>query len=319
VGLPAGLVVAFGIFAALTWLRLGVPTPGSNWCRQMQQKKEAIAAAVEGPRLLVVGGSSVLFGIQAELIQRETGRPTINLGTHAALGPRYLLHRARAVARPGDTILLALEYELYEWGDADGSRWMDAIYVDYLLSSDPDYFRSLPVARLFEVAMRQPIRQLRRAVKSRFNPKPIPAVPIYDVANLNANGDLTGHGAAQRPGRNLDVEQPHANLVQGLQTNGGAWQIVADFCHWAETNQVRVLATFPNLAHQPEYDALAGQQAPAAIEQFYRAHHVPIVGTAREAMRPKEDYFDTRYHLTEEAAAERTRRLIAALKPILIH
>jgi hypothetical protein len=317
IGLPAGLGLAFGIFATMTWLRLGVPTPVSNWCWQMQQKKESLAAAEQKPRLLIVGGSSVLFGVQAALIQRETGQPTINLGTHAALGPRYLLNRARAVVRPGDTVLLALEYELYEWGDADGARWMDAIYVDYLLSSDPGYFRSLPWTRLFEVAMRQPINQLSRAVRARFNPKPIPRDPIYDVANLNANGDLTGHIASQRQGRNIDIDHPHAHLINGFMNTAGAWQDIADFCSWAESNRVRVLATFPNLAHRPEYDAPAGQQAPAQIEHFYNTHNVQVVGTAREAMRPPEAYFDTRYHLTEEAAAARTRALIVSLRPIL--
>ena len=40
---------------------------------------------------------------------------------------------------------------------------------------------------------------------------------------------------------------------------------------------------------------------------------IPVVGNARDAMRPKEEFFDSIYHLDSEGAQKRTRKLAADL------
>src|SRR4051812_36376231 len=72
------------------------------------------AAAQHKPRVVILGGSGALFGVDAELMERKLGVPCVNLAVHAGLGTRYLLARARRDLRPGDVVVLTPEYQLWD-------------------------------------------------------------------------------------------------------------------------------------------------------------------------------------------------------------
>ena len=115
-GLLAGFCAACVVVIAAFSLALGVPTQSSRWAFEVMQKKRRLAEQAKSPKILIVGGSGALFGVSGQELEKETGWPTINLGCHAALGVAYMLDDAKHSARPGDTVLLVLEYELYTFG-----------------------------------------------------------------------------------------------------------------------------------------------------------------------------------------------------------
>ena len=63
----------------------------------------------QGRRLLFIGGSSTLFGIDAKLIGAETGVTTLNLGTHAGYSLRFHASRLRGMLREGDVVVAQFE------------------------------------------------------------------------------------------------------------------------------------------------------------------------------------------------------------------
>lgn len=132
-GLGLGLLLMIGLTLTAFYLNLGVPTGTSSWASELNKKKRLIAEATTSPKLILVGGSGTLFGVSAREIQQQTGWRTVNLGTHAALGTTLILDLAQAVAKPGDTVLLALEYELYNHGTVN-QTWANRVLVDYLVS-----------------------------------------------------------------------------------------------------------------------------------------------------------------------------------------
>src|SRR5689334_19595590 len=137
VAMAAALVGALGLNGALVYWQLGVPTRSTVWAYEINQKKLARAASIQKPKLLLVGGSATLFGVQAELIEKTLHYPTVNLGTHASLGLPYMCHLTKQAAKPGDTVVLAFEYNTYNFGLVR----RDAVFVDYLLARDPAYFQ----------------------------------------------------------------------------------------------------------------------------------------------------------------------------------
>lgn len=64
------------------------------------------------PRLIIVGGSGSAFGIDSELIRKETAFEPVNMGLYAGFGIDYLLNQVREGAREGDTVLLIPEYDI---------------------------------------------------------------------------------------------------------------------------------------------------------------------------------------------------------------
>ncbi len=317
-GLLAGFLLALGLTAGAFYVNLGSHTILSRWAFDITRKKRLLVEQTSPPRLLLVGGSATLFGLSAREIERQTGWRTINLATHAALGPTYLLREARRSAKPGDTVLLTLEYELYTFGKISPRR-TDAILLDYIVARDPAFFRELTLREQWNVFMLTSNDRLLQGIKNRFRPEPPQwNMEIYNLQCLNEWGDQTGHTEAARAkstdtrGNGLSV------LASGLPPRPDGFPIIAAFCAWARTNNIRVLATYPNLLEQPQYHTPAARESIRKITSFFAHLDVPVVGEYTEPILPAEKFFDTVYHLTEDAALARTRLLAGELKPYLL-
>src|ERR1043166_7881866 len=308
----AGLITGFLVMTALYagWVRrsFGRPsTPLAQWCHEVGEKKREIAAEIKAPKLLIVAGSSALFGISAEEIQRQLGCPTVNLGTHAGLGTEYLLHWTKEIAKPRDSVLLAFEYELYQCSNVS-KDWPSEMLIDYITAWDPAYARSLSLTDKWNLSM---LKRLAapRLLGARNN------FAYYNVDYVNRWGDQLHHSTAERPA----VVQPFLTCGLLLHPVGylKAFAAIAAFCEWARSNRIQVLATFPALCHEPRYDSPAARQVLQTIVDSYQALKVPVLGMPQDTMLPREEFFDTYYHLTEEAALERTRRLVPLLRKSL--
>src|SRR5262245_28967363 len=78
-GLGGTLAALIAMYFALLYLQSGVPTRSSIWGYGINQKKLQRAASISGPKLLLIGGSATLFGMQAEMIETRLNFPTVNL------------------------------------------------------------------------------------------------------------------------------------------------------------------------------------------------------------------------------------------------
>ncbi len=85
----------------------------------------------EGEKIVVIGGSSVVFGVDARLLSETLGKPVVNFGLYAALGTKMMMDYSRDAISEGDIIVLAPEmnaqtFSLYFgakelWQAVDGS------------------------------------------------------------------------------------------------------------------------------------------------------------------------------------------------------
>jgi len=313
-GIGGSLLALLALYFGLIYLQLGVPTRASIWAYQINQKKLQRAASIQGPKLLLVGGSATLFGVQAEMIESRLSYPTVNFGTHAGLGIAYMLHLVRQAVRPGDTVVLAFEYNTF----GQGVVRRDAVYVDYLFARDPAYFRALPWPSKFQVAMLMTVPRLRKGVRNRFRPESTRlAAGVYDPEKLNAYGDQLGNEAAKRTFQGDHRYVPEGTLTRrGLQETP-AFELIEEFVRWTRANNIRVFATYPNIMEHPAYRTDAAQKTLRQIEGFYARLQVPMIGSFEESMMPPSMFFDTCYHMTREGAVVRTEQLIPHLAGIL--
>ena len=315
ISLFLGLVLGAGLFAGFLYSQLGIPTQSSSWALSLIQKKEALAAVIPGPRLLLVGGSGATFGLNAQVIEEQTGYRTVNMGSHAGLGLDYILYRAQKTARPGDTVLLILEYELYV------NKFGNEQHDDYILARDPAFFYQMSWPDKIDMALRVPFKRFQKGWRNERHPEnpPRPHPPYTDGAKyLTDYGDETGNAETDRPSSAPDLELVADSLVKGNSSDKTeGFNALGTFLPWAHDHHITVLATFPNILHRPEYDGPRGQETIKTITDFYTSRDIPVIGTAWEAMLPSDQFFDTFYHLTHEAALQRTERLVPELKPYL--
>src|SRR4051812_38842959 len=92
-GFLARLLVSAALWGGLRMASLGLPlTFGDRTIIAWYQIKNDAAyhASGSGRKILIAGGSNALYGVDAAQIAEETGMPTVNFGTHAALNLDYL-------------------------------------------------------------------------------------------------------------------------------------------------------------------------------------------------------------------------------------
>lgn len=74
--------------------------------------------STDEPKIVIIGGSSVPFGVDSKLLEKALGMPVINFGLYATLGTKLMLDLARGAIKKGDIIVIAPEtdaqtYSLY--------------------------------------------------------------------------------------------------------------------------------------------------------------------------------------------------------------
>lgn len=73
-------------------------------------KKQALMD-VPSPRMAVVGGSNVFFGIDSQMLTDSLGFNAINMGSQIDIGLKYFMEDAASVLEDGDVLVVMGEYE----------------------------------------------------------------------------------------------------------------------------------------------------------------------------------------------------------------
>lgn len=302
-------LVAISGNLGLSYFNKGKSTKASGSICKLIETHLAGAAAIKNPKLMFIAGSNVRGGISAEGVADALRLPTYNFGLQAALGPRIILFEARKVLRPGDTAVLAFEYNHYS-----DDRWND-ISSDVLFACGTDLLSSMSLSDI---------------VEALFSVDPLRALKIE---RANTVGDMTaefGNPESREPSlvsawqygdrpfsaftptspdveRRLQLYQP-IPIAFNPQARGP--KAIAAFVHWAHANDVKVVATWPNTIYFPQYHNM---EALKKIEQFYWSIGVPVIGTPIGAMYPTASFYDTQYHLLPTAIVQRTADIVSLL------
>lgn len=303
-------IIATCTFVALTviWslLRLTVePAVDAKWIKGIYAKKEAVAAKVEGPKIVIVGGSASHFSFSAGDVSRKTGLPVINLGTHAGLGIDYLLDRARQSLAPGDTALLSIEYSL------PGHTGINATVASQVAYNDLTYVLQArlqdKLALLFGIG---PVQLFRAQVTNLLPRNP----GHYHAASVNEHGDETANESVPvSPSR-----------VEDLRSQGGPFGLnfrpsqahpaLVRFVNWTSARGIVVLYVPPPLFIPEQYRELDSTKVNFALmDAYYRRAGVTPIGTGSDYIMDAEDLFDTVKHANGTGRAKMSAQLAADL------
>lgn len=64
---------------------------------------------VSGRKVVIIGGSSLAFGLRSDLLEEELGIPVVNFGLYANLGMKYMLDVAEDFIGKDDIVIVAPE------------------------------------------------------------------------------------------------------------------------------------------------------------------------------------------------------------------
>jgi hypothetical protein len=328
-------LVAFAIFAVLSApaiLGLGLalapaPIAAEYWVRQaMVVKAELARRQRDGPKALVVGGSSALFAIDTRALGEEFRAPFVNLATHVHLPLAIHLENALSLAGRGDVVILALEPGYYcppdenPWFVRNAIAWHPDAWrrlpfadrVEGLWRAGPWLLAELAAARIASVlapsAIRDRLDALDDAATLRRYAAAKPAAAFgYTLANLDSLGNVRPIEGA-RP-----LRQEGFSADTRLTVCAGARAELESFAGRAREAGVTVRFAYSPFMESPGKTAIAISREAAGFEKELSTI-APLLGGRPDATFARGEFFDTGLHLNEQGRARRTAALARAIR-----
>ncbi|HJR80272.1 MAG TPA: hypothetical protein VJ821_09380 [Anaerolineales bacterium] len=257
-----------------------------------------------GPRIILVGGSNVSFGLDAELMQRTLSVPVINDGLHAGLGI-VPLRELQEYLRSGDIVIISLEYTMFSSESImEGDRAFLSDWIEY--SPHRIRFLSDPwwqAPSLFATMLQ---RKVNRTVNTYlFGGSLDEERSVFAGTKYNANGDFVGHLNEPSMARRKIPDVPYS--VWHVQE-----EIFIFLEHFHQTAREKGAQVY--FAAPASRKTNCENTGEASMANFFKTFEdrssIPVLTPLEEVCLPDKYFFDTAYHLNADGRRLRTERLI---------
>lgn len=290
-------ISAFG-FSMILLIIAGLltpPTPRASKSLYMSAaQKDSLLRHTPSPRMILVGGSNLSFGLNSGIIEDSLGVHPVNTAIDAGMGLNYMLDNTKRFIREGDVVVVVPEYQHYFGSTAYGSDELLRVIFDAdsgtigLLEYEQwlNIWKFIPK---YSFSKLQPTEYFNYKVKD-----------IYAVDSFNRYGDAVSHWGRER----LDFE-PLERLTGSF--NPAVIRKLVEFREYIEAKGATLHVSYPCLQ-----DASFGniREEIAVVEKALKERSFSILGTPERYRMPDSLMFNTMYHLIKEGADLRTRRLI---------
>lgn len=278
--------------------------------------KQAHLRALEGKRLVFVGGSNLAFGLDTTAIDHAFDYHAYNMAVTAHLGLRFLIEQVRHELRKGDVVVLSLEHPLLlTGGDSDPMAGEDATVL-MAVRAWPEAWRFIPdfkqrvnvLQALPQVAQRKTLRLI--------------GTPLHNQLVDDREDDVTRDAYTRHAFDSHGDDIVHLHLDHPIPITPG-WDLpgavvdpisikyLRSFREEMDRRGVRVLFAPPPT--MSDYVRDEGKSLRLVVAPLQEIFSNDMLGTFDRYVLPKEYFFDFVYHLNAEGRALRTRRLIEDL------
>ncbi|MGC0389347.1 hypothetical protein [Bradyrhizobium sp. USDA 241] len=301
------LTLAVILLLALGWngfIRLITPPYDAAWIASTYERKETAAAEIEGPKIVLIGGSSTHFGFSGETISRLIGVPVVNLGVHAGLGADYILDRAKRSLKRGDTAVLSLEYHLFKRArpsDVAGS---------FVAMFDSGYMAECPPKDIPQFVYGFSPKHLISTYFQRLIPW---TLPLYRAETVTASGDETAGADADITPRMRALARSYPPISVSAPESHNPIQAIVDFVNWARANGVNVKYVWPPMIDRAAYSEMRYLVLFSAIRDTFKGLGVPVLGDSSDFFLREDEVLDTFYHANLAGRTRMSRRLAQLL------
>ncbi len=263
------------------------------------------------PRVILIGGSNLAFGIKSKTLETELGRPVVNMSLHCRFGIDLMLDEIENAIRPGDLVVLSFEYDIFSSPASDN-------IVTTLLEVRPESFSLVPQDQLMRLIEERGFAILggiaRRSMLQRFEtPEPVDPLAPPGEGNYKRNlfdpqGSYLGHYGLTAPNAEFHMAKVTPMSVEILSH----LERFAKRCQNLGAQFVYSCPPYPEPLLRP---VLADVETNLA--RLKRIPGLIVVDSPLDHGYPRDLFYDTPYHLGEAGAEQRTRKLAKALAPVL--
>lgn len=255
------------------------------------------------PRIVLVGGSNLSFGINSKLIKDTFNVNVINTSVHAGLGLKFITEDIVRFINKGDVVILSPEYEHFYGNTLYGNEPMLNTVV-----SIPETYEFFSFHNWKEIVGVLPETALKNIVKFGFSKlnhlSGIKKTGIYDRDSFNEYGDAIAH---------YDLKPEEFNSSPGMkgEFNSETINTILLFKEKIEKKGGLLVFTYPCLMRS-SFASITREIDKINYEMVN--HKIPIIGTPQRYSLDDSLYFNSSYHLTFPGVNIRTTHLIEDLQ-----
>ena len=295
-------------FVIVALIAIGVLLPNKNTSRSIDYaliKKHKLINSEKRPKLILTGGSNVLFGFNSEIISQRINKPVINHAIHAGYGLQYIIDDLlEQNIGQNDIIILAPEYSHFIGNSRFGKE-----PLLFSLTAIPENIKLLRPQQLLNMSSFLPkfafgrIKSFVYNLKSKQTPSISSSKKNYTEYSINAHGDHNTHWGLEKT--------TFDNYEFTGQIDDGALEMLQDFHEKIKTVGATLIITFPSLT-QSSYQLNAD-----TINKIYEKlvkNDFPILGHPKDYVFENTLFYDTPYHLNGKGVLKRSHLLLDHLK-----
>ncbi len=318
----SGIASVF-VFALLSMFALMRSAEGVYWNDTSQivgawmDKKMELAQEVASPKIILLGGSNVFYGLRADVLQETAAMPVFNFGVHGALPLSFYLFKLREFAKPGDTVLFAPELNYYfrdpKQVNQESLRYLFPRQQDFLMAGGSVFlmetlFRTPP--DFFFAGFLHPAESWRSHAETQMrNASSIMSkLGDYQINRL----EMLGSSPQEFCARQTSVQEFDAGKTADYLVGRAEkcfFPFLVEFRDWAASNHITLVFTWPNTRLFPVYENQENREFFRRFQNRVESLGIPVVASPYDSMLPADRFFDTIYHLHQEAAVARTKAL----------
>jgi hypothetical protein len=311
--LTAFLLLQLAVLGALVALADRYPLQERSYLSVWGDKDRRLARPGP-PRILLVGGSNLPFGFRSSLLQESAGRPVLNLGLHFGLGRDLMLRQVEENVRAGDIVVLSLEHvHLFQ-------RFRPALVR--LLAVQPRAARYLGPADVAFV-LDEGLSALSSLARHPSRVASFDEVPdtSYWQQFFDKNGDNTrprprtakGGKGGRRGVFTIDDGQIFAGFSDAALEEG--IDRLNRFAAHCRSRGAQAVYSFPPIPDS--YGTREGAVLSTIGNRLEQRLEMPLLDDPFEQLLPEADFYDSGYHLTDDASLRRSQRMAERLTPYL--
>jgi len=262
--------------------------------------KNRFLISVKSPKMVLVGGSSLAFGVDSYFISNEINLPVVNMGLHGGLGLVFMINEVKPYLKKGDIVLLVPEYELFV--RPNGSSTL--IELLDLHRNNIIYLNLNQITTLIEFYPEYARSKIKKIISSSSLPNTRVKGVYFRHAFID-NGDMISHLDSSKSGYAKDISLlPPPDI--SLESAVPGVKVVIEFNEWCKSEGITLLISYPAF---PETHFQHIDEFSSMVDMLLLQNGLSVISKPEKYEMPASSFFDTLYHLNEIGRMERTKKL----------
>ncbi len=278
---------------------------------ELKYKKQRLHGT-EGNKIVFVGGSSLVFGIDSRQVAKYFPEyEVVNFGMYAALGTTVMYDLSVEDMEEGDILILTPEQDAQTL-----SNYFDAKLMWQAADGAPELLRCLNGDFAGQMLAAAPYFAAGKW-KMEMEGTELKPDGIYSRSYFNEYGDLQDTPALE----NVMVSGWDANQPISFSEDVLSEEFVektVNYIHKLEERGVRVYYYFPPMNRMAMQDSEDGTRVIQEYGEYLTgALHCDLLGNPANALMDPEWFYDTNFHLNESGKPVYTIQFVRDLKAVL--